>query len=104
MFKLTPTAASALDEVRRQQQVPANYGVRVSAQPTPDGQTGLHLGFAEEPAPTDAIQEQHGTKVFVAEEVVEPLSELALDANVAASSNGSAPPELLLRPQNPDEV
>jgi Fe-S cluster assembly iron-binding protein IscA len=104
MFTLTPTAATALDELRRQQQLPASYGIRVSARPTPDGQVGVQLGFAEGPDPTDAVQEQHGTMVFVAQEVAEPLSEVALDANLSASSNGDSPPELLLRPQQPGDA
>jgi Fe-S cluster assembly iron-binding protein IscA len=104
MFKLTPTAARTLDEVRRQQSLPDNFGVRVSGQTTPAGELGLQIGFAEAPEPTDTVAEQHGTKVFIAEEVVDPLSDIALDATVALSSNGSAPPELLLRPQEIDET
>jgi Fe-S cluster assembly iron-binding protein IscA len=104
MFTLTPTAASALDELRRQQQLPASYGIRVSAGPTADGQLGVQLGFAEGPAATDSVHEQHGTKVFVSEEVVEPLSEITLDADLSAANDGDAPPELMLRPQQPGEA
>lgn len=103
MLQLTRTAAMALDEVRRQQQIPADYGVRLSGSPTPEGELGLQITFAEAPADTDEVDEQFGTKVFVAQEVVEPLSDVVLDATTAVSSDGEGPAQLLLRRRGEDE-
>jgi Fe-S cluster assembly iron-binding protein IscA len=103
MFTLTPTAALTLDELRRQQDLPAGYGVRVWARSEPDGDVTLQLTFAETPADDDIITEHHGTLVFIAQDVAEPLSDITLDATSPPSADGSSPPELLLRPQRPDE-
>lgn len=103
MFQLTPTAAITLDEVRRQQQIPSEFGVRFSARPTPEGEVGLHVAFAPEPAETDIVAEQHGTKVFIAQEVAEPLADAALDATASVSADGSSPsPQFTLRAQEPE--
>jgi hypothetical protein len=61
----------------------------------------LEISFAEEPATTDSVGEQHGTKLFVAEEVAEPLASFALDVGPQATDDGSVPTELVIRPQQP---
>lgn len=79
MLQLSPTAAEALNQARDEQDVPEDYGVRVSAQAGPDGQTGLAVGFAEGPVEGDEVTEQAGTQVFIAAEVAEPLAESVID-------------------------
>ena len=104
MFQLTQTAAMTLEQVRRQQQIPDGYGLRISGSQTPAGDIGLELAFTEAPSPTDRVTEHHGTRVFVAEEVAEPLADIALDTSpgpVGAESGAEDLPELVLRPQQP---
>jgi Fe-S cluster assembly iron-binding protein IscA len=103
MFQLTSNAAMTIGEVRRQREVPENYGVRLSGQTGPSGELGLQISFVESPAPSDTVAEQHGTHIFIAQEVVGPLSDVALDVSPAVSDDGSVPEtSLVLRPQDPD--
>jgi Fe-S cluster assembly iron-binding protein IscA len=105
MFQLTSNAALTIGEARRESQIPASYGVRLSGQRGPSGNLGLQITFVEEPAPSDTVFEQHGTHVFIAEEVVEPLSQAALDVSPAVAGDGSSPiTQLVLRPLDPGET
>ncbi len=79
MLELSQSAADALQQARDAQDVPEEYGVRVSAQPGPDGQTGLAIGFTEGPDEGDEVAEQAGTDLYVAEEVAEPLADSLID-------------------------
>lgn len=98
MLKISQTAADALDQARDEQDVPEDYGVRVSAQPGPDGQTGLAVGFAEAPAEGDEVTEQAGTQLFVAEELTDPLAESVID--MQDTERG---PQLVVKPQDAQE-
>lgn len=95
MLELSQTAAEALDQARDEQDVPEDYGVRVSAQPGPDGQTGLAVGFAEAPAEGDEVSEQAGTQLFVAEELTGPLAESVID--MQETERGA---QLVVKPQD----
>lgn len=99
MFRVTQNAVMTLEAAKRQQEIPEDYAIRVSGAPTATGDIEVRIGFAEAPQETDAVREQHGAKVFVAEEVVEPLASAELDVTVTVSSDGDAPPQLVLRPQ-----
>jgi len=103
MLQLTEPAARMLAEVRRVQQIPVGYGVRVSGRPTAEGDLGLQIAFAEAPAPNDTVDEQYGTKLFLAEEVAEPLSGVALDITMNVQGDGASPLRLMVRPQQPDD-
>ena len=104
MFQLTSNAAMTIDEARRQRQIPTNYGVRLSGQQSSSGQLGLQITFVEAPAPSDTVAEQHGTQLFIAEELAAPLSDTTLDVSPAVSDDGSSPvAQLVLRPQQPGE-
>lgn len=94
MLQLSPTAAEALNQARDEQDVPEDYGVRVSAEAGPDGQTGLAVGFAEGPAEGDEVTEQAGTQVFIAEEVAGPLAESVID--LEETDRGA---QLVVKPQ-----
>ena len=102
MFQLTSNAALTIGEARRESQIPTSHGVRLSGQHSPSGSLGLQITFVEEPAPSDTVVEQHGTHVFIAEEVAGPLSQAALDVSPAVADDGSSPTtQLVLRPQEP---
>ncbi|MEO8694190.1 MAG: hypothetical protein ABI658_11775 [Acidimicrobiales bacterium] len=104
MFQLTQNAASTIDEARRLRDVPMNYGVRFSGLKAPSGEINLQIHFVEAPAPSDIVAEQHGTHVFIAEDLAGPLSDATLDASPAVSHDGSTPAnELVLRPQEPTD-
>jgi Fe-S cluster assembly iron-binding protein IscA len=88
MLQLTHAAASHIAEARRMQGLPESFGVRVSAQPNATGEVGLALAFVEFPADGDAVCEQDGTKMYVAPEVSDALSNAAL--NVTETPEGTA--------------
>lgn len=94
MLQLSQSAAEALDQARDEQGVPDDYGIRVSAVPGPEGQTGLAVDFAEEPDEGDEVSEQAGTQVFISEEVAGPLSESVID--IQETGEGA---QLVVRPQ-----
>ena len=105
MFQLTSSAALTIGEARRQSQIPTSFGVRLSGRRSPSGDVGLEITFVEEPAPSDTVFEQHGTQVFIAEEVAGPLADIALDVSPAVADDGSSPTtQLVLRPQEPGET
>jgi hypothetical protein len=98
-LQLTQSAAMMLADVRREDRIPTSYGVRLSGQLTVEGDLGLTIAFAAGPAPTDTVDEQHGTKLFLAEEVAETLSDIALDVTMSVAGNGASPVSLVFRPQ-----
>lgn len=99
MLKVSDSAVSVLQETRAAQDVPETYGVRVFANADENGQPTLALAFAEQPAEGDQVTEQHGTEVYVAPEVAEPLAESVLD--VEETPEG---PQLALVPQEGEEA
>ncbi|MGH9198741.1 MAG: hypothetical protein ACRD1T_23805, partial [Acidimicrobiia bacterium] len=44
------------------------------------GGAAVRMAFVEDPESGDEVQEQHGTKLFIAPELSEPLSEAFIDA------------------------
>jgi hypothetical protein len=104
MFQLTSNAALTIGEERRKSQIPASYGVRLSGRRNASGDVGLQISFVEAPSPSDSVLEQHGTQLFIAEDVAGPLSEIALDTIPAVTDDGSSPmTKLVLRPQEADD-
>ncbi|MGH3443441.1 MAG: hypothetical protein ACRDUY_15625 [Nitriliruptorales bacterium] len=99
MLQLSSTAAAVLEQAREQQDVPDTFGVRISAQPGPEGQTGLAIGFAESPIEGDEVSEQSGTELYVAPEVAEPLSDAIIDVEDTAQGQ-----QLILKPQEEPEA
>ena len=95
MLKLTETAANRIEEVRRDQGLPESLGVRVSGAEVTDGKMALQVAFSDGPAQGDQVAEQHGTQVFVAPEVAEPLADAELDVQGGAAEGV----QLVLRPQ-----
>ena len=79
MLQLTNAAAAQVAETRQSAGLPDTYGLRLFAEPQPGGGISLGLTFAEVPAEDDQVSEQEGTRLFLAPEVVEPLSSAALD-------------------------
>lgn len=97
MLQCTPTAAMTLRQIGVQQGFPETYGVRVFPTATAEGEQALAIGFAERPAEGDQVDEQHGTRIFVAGEVADRLSGVELDLVPDVSANGDRQPQLVLR-------
>lgn len=94
MLELSPSAAEVLEQARRSQEIPDDYGVRIAADPAPDDRAGLTIGFAEEPADGDLVTEQAGTDVYVSEQVAGPLAESLIDVE-----RTEAGVQLVVKPQ-----
>jgi Fe-S cluster assembly iron-binding protein IscA len=94
VLEITQGAAALLTELRKSQDVPDSYGVRVFPEATQPGEVTIGLGFADAPAEGDQVTEQDGLKVFVAPELASPLEDAAIDV---AQDNGAS--RLIFRPQ-----
>ena len=101
MLQCTPAAVASLEQVREQQGLPEDYGLRLFPAETPEGDVTLGLGFAQAPELGDLVEEQGGTRLFVAPEIADELSDMTLDVYPDPSNNGHGPPQLILR--RPDE-
>ncbi|MDP8961202.1 MAG: hypothetical protein M3N32_06270 [Actinomycetota bacterium] len=94
VLQLSQSAADVLQQARDEQDIPDDYGVRVSAQAGPGGQTSLAVGFVEGPAEGDKVTEEAGMELYVSEEVAGPLAESMID--VEDSGRGA---QLVVKPQ-----
>lgn len=99
MLQLTHAAAAQLAEARDAQGLPETAGVRVFAEPRPEGELAVGLTFSAVPAEDDQVTERDGTRVFIAPELAEPLAEVALDVEPTAEGT-----KLVLVPQRPDDA
>ena len=97
MLQCTPAAVATLDQVRAEQGLPESYGLRVFPAQTDAGQVTLGLGFTETPADGDQVGQTNGTTIFVAPEIAEELSEMALDIEPDPTADGAAEPQIVLR-------
>lgn len=79
MLQLTHAAANQVAQARESQGLPDTFGLRIFGEQQAGGGLSLSLAFAEVPADDDQVSEQEGTRLFLAPEVVEPLSAAALD-------------------------
>jgi Fe-S cluster assembly iron-binding protein IscA len=95
VLEITHDAATLLTEIRRGQEVPDSYGLRVFPESTEPGEVTIGLGFTEAPAAGDHVTEQDGMRVFVAQELATPLEDAAIDVT---GSDGAA--RLVFRPKD----
>jgi Fe-S cluster assembly iron-binding protein IscA len=81
MLQVTSNAALTIAGVRDQQGMPETMGIRITAGPASnsDSAASFQLGFVEEPMAGDQVTETEGTRVFVAPEVADVLSNATLD-------------------------
>lgn len=96
MLQITHAAAELLTEIRREQDVPDDHGLRVFAETSTADEVSIGIGFTEAPAAGDQVSEQDGLKIFVAPEVAAPLTDTAID--VTPAGDGAA--RLVFRPQS----
>ncbi len=95
MLQITHDAATFLSELRRGQDVPDTYGLRVFPESTEPGEITIGLGFTEEPADGDQVTEQDGLRVFVAPELATPLDSATIDVTQEEGAE-----RLVFRPQS----
>ena len=94
MLQITHGAATFLSELRRGQDVPDTYGLRIFPESAEPDEITVALGFTDAPAEGDHVTEQDGLRVFVAPELAAPLEDAAIDVT---GDNGA--PHLVFRPQ-----
>ena len=94
MLEITQGAAALLTELRNEQDVPEDYGLRVFPETDQPGEVTIGLGFTDRPATGDQVTETEGVKVFVARELAAPLEDTAIDV---ASHDGAS--QLIFRPK-----
>lgn len=99
MLQCTPAAAATLEQVREQNAIPTDVGIRLFPARSPEGEVTLGIDFTE-PAADDQVTEQHGTTLIVAAEISEQLADFTLDVVPDPSTDGAAPPQLVLRPSD----
>jgi Fe-S cluster assembly iron-binding protein IscA len=77
--------AVTTDAVQAIQDLVADHpgaGLRIASRYSDGDQLELGLSVSEQPSPTDAVVEEEGCQVFVAEDVVSLLDGRTLDAHV----------------------
>jgi len=79
VLEITHDAATLLTEIRRGQEVPDSYGLRVFPESTEPGEVTIGLGFTDAPVAGDQVTERDGMRVFVARELASPLEDTAID-------------------------
>ena len=79
MLQITHGAATFLSELRRGQDVPETYGLRIFPETTEPDEITVALGFTDAPADGDQVTERDGLRVFVAPELAAPLEDAAID-------------------------
>jgi Fe-S cluster assembly iron-binding protein IscA len=95
VLQITQGAAALLTELRKGQDVPDDYGLRVFPETTQPGEVTIGLGFTDAPAAGDQVTEKEGLKVFVAPELAAPLDDAAIDVT---QEDGAS--RLVFRPQS----
>jgi len=99
VLEITRGAAALLTELREDQEVPEDYGLRVFPETAQPGEVTIGLGFTDQPAAGDHVAEQEGMKVFVAQELATPLEDSAIDVT---KENGA--PQLVFRPKGENVI
>ena len=102
-MNVTPTATEVIERVRQLNSIPDGWGIRLFPAGTGEDEMTVAIDFAEERAQGDEVSEQHGTMVFVAQEVVGLLASVELDAVRHGSADGDRPLQLVLRTGAPKE-
>ncbi len=79
MLEITHGAAELLNEIRKGQDVPDEYGLRVFPESAEPGEITIGLGFTDTPVAGDEVTQADGLKVFVAQELKAPLEDTTID-------------------------
>ena len=80
MLTLTDTASTVVKEIVDRSGAPAGSGLRIEAES--DSRTEFAVEIAPAPQERDAIIEQAGARVYLAEEAAQALDDKTLDAHL----------------------
>lgn len=84
MVRVSTTAVDLLEENRRNQGIPGSHGVRIFGEENEQGGMDVRLVFTDDPEEHDARLEEHGTRFFVAAEMIRPLEGTLIDVEESA--------------------
>jgi iron-sulfur cluster assembly protein len=83
MLAMTPNATEAVSAILAQDEVPDGAGLRISPVQGPNSEgTVVGASVVETPSGSDQVIEDGAARVFVAEELSEPLGDKVLDADL----------------------
>lgn len=82
MLTLTGSAVSAIRDITSQPGLPDDTGVRIASAASDDGAPAFEIAVSAAPAPSDAVIEEEGARVFLDPEASAALDDKALDAEV----------------------
>lgn len=89
MLTITQTAAEALDSIIASiADAPETAGLRIAPGTGENGQPGLTLQLAAEPAPGDQVVDGQSVPVFVDADVADELDDKVLDAQLEGGQIG----------------
>src|SRR5262245_53740069 len=104
MLALTESAKEAVRDMVAAEDAPEGSGLRIAAEPDPDGEASLSLEIAAEPAEGDAVMDEDGARIFLEPTAASLLEDMVLDvqahedhvhfivgAQHEAGSNGNGP-------------
>jgi Fe-S cluster assembly iron-binding protein IscA len=94
VLQITHGAATFLSELRRGNDMPDTYGLRVFPESTAPGEVSIGLGFTDTPEEGDHVTERDGLRVFVAPELADPLEDAEIDV-----SGDTGTPRIVFRPR-----
>jgi iron-sulfur cluster assembly protein len=81
MLTLTESAKDIVREMVAAEEAPEGSGLRITAEPSADGEAELSLEVAPEPAEGDAVVDEDGTRVFLEPTAASLLDDMVLDAH-----------------------
>lgn len=84
MLEVTDSAVEIMKEARESVGAPEDAGARLTNVATEQGDT-VRVEFADKPEQGDQVIEESGLRVFVSDDLIEPLNERTLDATVTPS-------------------
>jgi Fe-S cluster assembly iron-binding protein IscA len=82
MLRLSDKAVEILKEARSDVGASEDAGVRLNSVPNGRDIGKVRIEFTEQPEPGDEVFEESGLRVYLANQLVEPLSERVLDAEM----------------------
>ena len=92
MLQVTPEATELLHAAKQAEGVPDSFGVRVYGAPAEGGKVQVHIGFTDQPEEGDSVTEQPVTRLFVAPELTEALTDATIDRQEEKLVIQTAPP------------
>jgi Fe-S cluster assembly iron-binding protein IscA len=84
MLMLTDAAATAINQLTSQPDMPETTGLRIAQSPDDTRGAALAAALTTGPGPEDQVLEVHEARVYLEPEAAEQLADKVLDAETAA--------------------